>query len=155
MVIAVAIDENTEAIRGFTDGITYPVLMDPDHLLTEIYAISNVPTVIWIDADDSIIRPNSVAISTNTFSDFTSLQLTSAEGKCSKPELVALECIEYYGMKQGVKLCRDYYDDFIECVKSPVTVRQFFMLYSMHSRSEENLYKLFRLRAILITKIRQ
>ena len=42
-VIAVAIDEATDEVRVLADGITYPVLMDPDHLLTELYAISNVP----------------------------------------------------------------------------------------------------------------
>ena len=42
-----------------------------EHLLTELYAISNVPTVIWIDEDDRIVRPNSVAFSTDMFAEFT------------------------------------------------------------------------------------
>ncbi len=45
--------------------------MDRQHLLTELYAISNVPTVIWIDEDDHIVRPNSVAFSTDMFAEFT------------------------------------------------------------------------------------
>ena len=53
MVIAVAIDEAIDEVRVLADGITYPVLMDPDHLLTEMYAISNVPAVIWIDEKGS------------------------------------------------------------------------------------------------------
>ena len=57
-MIAVAIDEAADAIRDYirdhTDGITYPVLMDSDHLLTELYAISNVPTVVLIDENDTI-----------------------------------------------------------------------------------------------------
>ena len=48
-IIAVAIDENTETVSELATGSTYPVLMDEDHLLTELYAISNVPSVIWID----------------------------------------------------------------------------------------------------------
>jgi hypothetical protein len=28
----------------------------------------------------------------------------------------AMECIEYYGMKQGLEACKDWYDDFLECV---------------------------------------
>ena len=72
-MIAVAIDENTEAIRGFTDGITYPVLMDPDHLLTEIYAISNVPTVVMIDENDHIVHPNWAASGTDTWRELTGI----------------------------------------------------------------------------------
>jgi len=73
-VIAVAIDEAADTIRNYirndTDGITYPVLMDPDHLLTELYAISNVPTVLLVDENDMIVQPNWNAYSTNTFKDF-------------------------------------------------------------------------------------
>ena len=68
-----AIDENSDAIRGFADGITFPVLMDPDHLLTELYAISNVPTVVMIDEHDHIAHPNWSAFGTDTFRDFTGI----------------------------------------------------------------------------------
>jgi peroxiredoxin len=70
-VIAVAIDQSADDVRPFTDGLTMPVLYDPQHLLTELYAISNVPTVVWIDADGRIARPNAEAFGTDTFADFT------------------------------------------------------------------------------------
>ena len=73
MVIAVAIDENTEAITELAQGITYPVLIDPGHLLTELYAISNVPTVIWIDEHDRIVRANAAEFGTDTFSEITGI----------------------------------------------------------------------------------
>ncbi len=73
-MIAVAIDEAAETIRSYidndTDGISYPVLIDADHLLTELYAISNVPTVLLIDEDDLIVQPNWNAYATNTFKEF-------------------------------------------------------------------------------------
>ena len=76
-MIAVAIDEAADAIRDFirdhTDGISYPVLMDTDHLLTELYAISNVPTVVLIDENDRIAQPNWNAYATDTFKDFTNI----------------------------------------------------------------------------------
>ena len=25
------------------------------------------------------------------------------------------ECIEYYGARRGLDICKDYYDDFLEC----------------------------------------
>ena len=47
-VVAVAIDENLDSIIELAKGVTYPVLMDKDHILTELYAISNVPSVLWL-----------------------------------------------------------------------------------------------------------
>ena len=73
-VIAVAIDEDTDKIREFTDGITYPVLVDSDHVLTELYAISNVPSVILIDENDRIVQPNWNAYATNTFKEYTGIE---------------------------------------------------------------------------------
>jgi hypothetical protein len=70
-VIAVALDEASDEVRPWTEGITFPVLIDPEHLLSELYAISNVPTVIWIDEDDRIVRPNGVAFSNDMFKEFT------------------------------------------------------------------------------------
>lgn len=68
-----AIDENVEAVRGFMDGITYPVLMDTEHVLTELYAISNVPSVVLIDEHDTIVQPNWNAYATDTFKDYTGI----------------------------------------------------------------------------------
>jgi len=70
-VVGIAIDDSPDDVRPWVGGITFPILIDPDHLLTELYAISNVPTVIWIAEDDRIVRPNGVAFGTDTFKDFT------------------------------------------------------------------------------------
>ena len=61
-------------MRPWADGISFPVLIDADHLLTELYAISNVPTVVWIDEHDTIVRPNGVAFGTDMFKDFTNVE---------------------------------------------------------------------------------
>jgi len=42
--------------------------------------------------------------------------LNFQQGRCQDFELNALECIEYYGSKQGLTACKDWYDDYIECV---------------------------------------
>lgn len=47
------------------------MLLDADHVLTELYAISNVPTVLLIDGDDTIVQPNWNAFGTDTFKEFT------------------------------------------------------------------------------------
>ena len=58
-------------MRGASNGITYPVLIDADHVVTELYAISNVPTVVMIDEDDNIVHPNWSAYATDTFRELT------------------------------------------------------------------------------------
>ncbi len=70
-VIAVAIDESAEDVAPWTEGIGLPVLYDRQHVLTELYAISNVPTVIWIDEHNRIARPNGTAFASDTFAGFT------------------------------------------------------------------------------------
>jgi hypothetical protein len=73
-VIAVALDESPDEVRPWTDGITFPVLIDSEHLLSELYAISNVPTVVWIDEDNRIVRPNGVAFGNDLFKEFTGVE---------------------------------------------------------------------------------
>jgi peroxiredoxin len=73
-VVAVAIDQTAEDVRPWTEGITMPVLYDPNHVLTESYAISNVPTVVWIDEEDNIARPNGLGFGSDIFADFTGVE---------------------------------------------------------------------------------
>ena len=110
-VIAVAIQEDPEGLAPFLEGITFPVLLDREHVLTELYAISNVPTVIWIDADGTIVRPNSVAVSTDTFVDFT--------GVNCEEDLVALrrwirEGVVPVSPEQALTAVADLSDDEID-----------------------------------------
>jgi hypothetical protein len=58
-------------VRPFAEAITFPVLLDREHLVTELLAISNVPTVVWVDERDRIVRPNASEFGSNTFREFT------------------------------------------------------------------------------------
>ena len=68
-----AFDDHADHVRDFAEGITYPVLLDREHLLSETYAVSNVPTVLWIDENDRIVRPNGVAFGVDMFVEFTGI----------------------------------------------------------------------------------
>ena len=47
------------------------MLVDPDHLTAERFAIVNIPTVVWIDEDDRIVRAPVMAPVDDLFKDFT------------------------------------------------------------------------------------
>ena len=69
-VVAVAVDEDPEAVRPFTDGIDLPVLIDRDRLFAERYGLTNVPTVVWIDEESRLVRRPDVAFGTDQFIEF-------------------------------------------------------------------------------------
>ena len=70
-MIGVALDEDLDKIREGAAGLTYPVLIDREHVLAQLYAISNVPMVVWIDERGRVVRTNATMFSTNTFQEFT------------------------------------------------------------------------------------
>ena len=65
VVISVAVDRAEDA-RSWIERAspTHPSLIDESHVLGELYNMVNVPTVVWIDEDGRIARPNDVAFTT-------------------------------------------------------------------------------------------
>jgi hypothetical protein len=80
----VALDRSADDARPFIEAAAarHPSLIDTEHRLADLYGIINVPTLIWIDEQGRIVRPNEVAFGTETFKDLT--------GFDSEPYLAAL-----------------------------------------------------------------
>lgn len=59
VIIAVAMDSRPDAARPWIEAASpsYPVLIDQDHRLAELYNMVNVPQAVWIDEEGHIVRP--------------------------------------------------------------------------------------------------
>jgi hypothetical protein len=68
-------------VRPFIEGArpTHPSVIDTEHRTAELFHITNVPTVIWIDEEGRICRPHDAQFGTDTFTEF--------HGKRSAPYL--------------------------------------------------------------------
>lgn len=73
-VVAIALDDNPEVVRPFAENITMPVLVDTQHRMSEVYAVSNVPTVQWIDERDQIVVTNLAAFSNDMWTEVHGIQ---------------------------------------------------------------------------------
>jgi hypothetical protein len=76
VVIMVALDMDAEAARPWIEAArpTHPSLVDPRHVVADLFNMVNVPTVVWIDERGRIARPNDVAFGTDTFRHITGIE---------------------------------------------------------------------------------
>ncbi|MEY2437951.1 MAG: hypothetical protein QOF97_2787 [Acidimicrobiaceae bacterium] len=76
-IIAVSLDASAEAAREWVDASdpapTYPILLDVDQIVPELYGIVNIPSVVWIDEEGHIVRPVDIAPADDKFRDFTGI----------------------------------------------------------------------------------
>jgi hypothetical protein len=72
LVVAIALDE-ADLAREWVEAAspTYVNLVDPDHRTAERLGITNIPTTVWIDEDDRVVRPPVIAPVDDMFKDFT------------------------------------------------------------------------------------
>jgi hypothetical protein len=82
--ITVALDRCADDPRPYIERArpTHPSLIDTEHVVADLYAMINVPTVVWIDEAGLIVRPNDAQFGTDTFTQF--------HGKHSAPFLAAV-----------------------------------------------------------------
>ncbi len=82
--ITVALDRSADDPRPYIERArpTHPSLIDTQHLVADLYAMINVPTMVWIDEAGRIVRPNEAQYGTDTFTQF--------HGRHSAPFLAAV-----------------------------------------------------------------
>ena len=72
-VITVALDRSIDDAGPHIKaaGATHPSLVDTEHVVADRYNMVNVPTVVWIDEEGRIVRPNDVHYVSNEYSSVT------------------------------------------------------------------------------------
>ena len=75
MVITVALDKDFDAARPWIEAAapTHPSLIDTKHVVSDLYNMVNIPTILWIDESGRIVRPNDVAYGNNKYQQVTGL----------------------------------------------------------------------------------
>ncbi|MFB9839843.1 redoxin domain-containing protein [Actinoallomurus acaciae] len=66
-VVSVACDRDPEQARPWQRDLTHPALTDADGIVAERYNIVNVPTVVWVDEEGRIARPQDTQTATDLF----------------------------------------------------------------------------------------
>lgn len=74
-IFAVALDDDPEAARPWIDAAApkFPVAVDTGFVTAERYGITNVPSVVWVDEDDRIVKPPSIAPGDDQFREWTGI----------------------------------------------------------------------------------
>jgi hypothetical protein len=69
MPITVALDAGPDPARPFIERAApaHPALIDAEHRVADLFNIINVPTMIWIDEQDRVVRPNDQQFGTDVF----------------------------------------------------------------------------------------
>lgn len=74
-VFSVALDADPEDARPWIEAgsPSYPVAVDTAHVTAERYGITNVPSVVWIDEEDRVVKPPTIAPGDDQFVEFTKI----------------------------------------------------------------------------------
>jgi peroxiredoxin len=75
-LFSVALDHDPEDSRPWIEAArpSYPVAVDTAHVTAERYGITNVPSVVWVDEDDTIVKPPTIAPGDDQFVEFTKIE---------------------------------------------------------------------------------
>lgn len=74
-IFSVALDADPEDSRPWIDAgrPSYPVAVDTAHVTAERYGITNVPSVVWVDEKDRVVKPPTIAPGDDQFAEFTQI----------------------------------------------------------------------------------
>ncbi len=74
-IFSVALDASPDDSRPWIEAASpdYPVVVDTAHVTAERYGITNVPSVVWVDEEGTVVKPPTIAPGDDQFKDFTKI----------------------------------------------------------------------------------
>ena len=80
-LVAVALDDDEERVRHWTGKASLPPVLDPEHRLSDVFGVVNVPSTVWLDEEGRVAKPPTIAPGDDQFKDFTEVEsATSPRG---------------------------------------------------------------------------
>ena len=73
-LVAVALDDDEERVRHWTGKADLPPVLDPDHRLSDVFGVVNVPSTVWLDEQGRVAKPPTIAPGDDQFKDFTEVE---------------------------------------------------------------------------------
>jgi hypothetical protein len=70
-LVAVALDDDEERVRHWTGRASLPAVLDPEHRLSDVFGVVNVPSTVWIDEQGRVAKPPTIAPGDDQFKEFT------------------------------------------------------------------------------------
>ena len=72
--MSVALDE-ADAARPWVEqaAVSYPVLVDANHRVAELFGVINIPSTVWFDEDGTMVRPPTIAPGDDRFREYTGI----------------------------------------------------------------------------------
>lgn len=69
-IITVALDEDVDAVKPWVQP-DLPTAVDPEHRLSDVFGLVNVPSTVWLDEEGRVVKPPTIAPGDDQFLEFT------------------------------------------------------------------------------------
>ena len=69
-VVTVALDEDRDAVAPWVQA-DLPTAVDPEHRVSDVFGIVNVPATVWLDEAGRVVKPPTIAPGDDQFQEFT------------------------------------------------------------------------------------
>ena len=75
-LVTVALDDDEDRVRHWTSKAGLPPVLDPEHRLSDVFGVVNVPSTVWLDEEGRVAKPPTIAPGDDQFKEFTEVDST-------------------------------------------------------------------------------